>query len=232
MLPFVALGLIAGILAVDQRAGWQGLLAQPVFASAVVGVVLGQVHVCVCVGVILELIYLSVVPMRGARFADQVAAGVLGAGCASLLSRVEGSPGFDFSCAVGIFLGLLAGEVSGHVTGPLFAVRDRFLSSIDFARDSERGWLARRLLVLHVSSVLSIFLVEALLVGTLAPLGYLAGARMIGVADAALERGTLFWGHLVAAIGLASIVHLFWHHRFRNLVFAGAAGAVILLWLF
>jgi mannose/fructose/N-acetylgalactosamine-specific phosphotransferase system component IIC len=231
MVSFVALAAIAGLLAVDQRAGWQGLLGQPVFAGAVVGAAIGELPVCVCVGLLLELIYLSVVPMRGARFADHVAAGVVGSGCASLLMRLDPAPGTEIVCAVGIFVGLLAGEIGGRVTGPLFTLRDRFLSSVEFARDAGRQWMARRLLILHVSSIGSVFVVEAFLVLALAAAGYHAGVRMVRVAEPALERGALFWGQIIAAIGVASIIHLFWHHRFRNLLLACAALAVIILWI-
>jgi mannose/fructose/N-acetylgalactosamine-specific phosphotransferase system component IIC len=231
MLSLVWLGLIAGFLAVDQRAGWQGLLAQPVFAGGLSGLVVGELPTGICVGLFLELIYLSFVPMRGARLADQVAAGVVGAGTAGLLLRLEGGPAPELVCAVGIFLGLVAGEFGAIVTMPLYALHNRFLCNVEFAPDTDRRRLPRWLCVLHVSSVGFVFAVESLLVLGLGAVGYYMGLRAVRLVDGALARGTLFWGALITAIGVASVIHLFWQHRFRNVLLVCAVAVVIILWL-
>ena len=227
----VWLGVIAGFLAVDQRCGWQGLVAQPVFAGALSGLVVGELPTGICVGLFIEVIYLSVVPMRGARVADQVAAGVVGAGTAGLLLRLEGGPAPELVCAVGVFVGLVAGEFAALVTAPLFALHNRFLSSVEFAPDTDRGRLRRSLSVLHASSVGFVFAVEGLLVLGLGAAGYYLGLRAVRLVDGALARGILFWGALVGAIGVASIIHLFWQHRFRNVLLVSAVAVVIILWL-
>jgi mannose/fructose/N-acetylgalactosamine-specific phosphotransferase system component IIC len=214
----IVLGAVAGLLAVDQRAGWQGLFAQPLFGAALVGLVLGNLTVCLCVGFLLELIYLSVVPMRGARIADHVAAGVVGAGAASLL-------------AVGIALGLIAGEAGSWVTGPLFALHNRFLSSVEFAPDMERDRMARRLLTLHAASVAFIFAVEGVVVLALSAAGQYSAVRMARLAGPDFARGASLWRELLGAIGVASVIHLFWYHRFRNVAWGFALLAVIVLWL-
>jgi mannose/fructose/N-acetylgalactosamine-specific phosphotransferase system component IIC len=227
----IVLGAVAGLLAVDQRAGWQGLFAQPLFGAALVGLVLGNLTVCLCVGFLLELIYLSVVPMRGARIADHVAAGVVGAGAASLLAGMETGPGPGVTCAVGIALGLIAGEAGSWVTGPLFALHNRFLSSVEFAPDMERDRMARRLLTLHAASVAFIFAVEGVVVLALSAAGQYSAVRMARLAGPDFARGASLWRELLGAIGVASVIHLFWYHRFRNVAWGFALLAVIVLWL-
>jgi mannose/fructose/N-acetylgalactosamine-specific phosphotransferase system component IIC len=213
MISLVALGVIAGFLAVDQRAGWQGLLAQPVFAAALVGLVFGQPAVCVCVGLVLELVYLSVVPMRGAHTADQVAAGVVGAGVAGLLMRAGGETEAGVVCTLGIFVGLVAGEVGSRVTGPLFALHNRVLSSVEFARDMPRRRMAGRLLALHAASVGFIFAVEALVVLALSAAGIFSGARIVRLAEPGLTRGVGFWGICSRRSG-----------RLQSFIFSGTIG--------
>ena len=44
--------MLGGFLAVDHRAGWQGLLAQPVFAAAVIGFIVGEVEIALAVGAV------------------------------------------------------------------------------------------------------------------------------------------------------------------------------------
>lgn len=231
MISLIALGLIAGLLAVDQRAGWQGLFAQPVFAGALVGVVLGEIGTCVSVGLALELVYLSVVPMRGARVSDQVAAGVVGAGVAGLLARSGAAPDPGLAPLLGVLFGLIAGEIGGQVTKSLFALHNRFLSSVEFSPELERGRMVRQLTLLHVASLGFIFVVESLFVVTLGAAGLFAGARIVRLADAGFIHGAVSWGRILPAVGVASIVHLFWHHRFRNVLLACAALGVIVLWL-
>ena len=231
MISLVTLGVIAGVLAVDQRAGWQGLFAQPVFAAVFVGLVLGEPTTCMCVGLVLELIYLSVVPMRGTRAPDPVAAGVVGAASAAFVMGSGGAPDAGLACTVGTFFGLVAGEVGARGTAPLFALQSRFLGSVEFSSETTRSGMARRLLVLHALSVAFIFTVEGLTVLALGAAGQYASARAVRLADPGLALGAAYFGKLVPVMGVASIVHLFWHHRFRSVVLACGALVVIVLWL-
>lgn len=229
---FVTLGVVAGILAVDQRAGWQSLLAQPVFCAPLVGSLFGEPWAALSVGVVLELVYLSIVPMRGVvRTPDHVAAGVVGAGTASLLLRSPSEPGIAFVCAVGLFLGLVAGEIGARLASPMFGLQNRFLSSVDIAPDSSSRRIARRILLLHASSVGYIFVVEGLLVLVLCAGGYYAGERFTRIVNGTLVRSTMWWQSILIAIGVASILHLFWQHRLRSVFVGCAALVVILLWL-
>lgn len=228
---FITLGVIAGVLAVDQRAGWQSLLAQPVFSAVLVGSIIGEPWVALAVGVVLELIYLSIIPMRGVRAPDHIAAGVVGGGTASLLLRHSGEPRIAFVCAVGLFLGLAAGELGARLALPMFGLQNRFLSSVEFSPDTVRRRVARRVFLLHASSVGYIFIVESLLVLALCAGGYYVGERFTRLADGTLVQGAMWWGSLVTTIGVASIMHLFWQHRLRRVLVVCAVLAVIFLWL-
>jgi len=228
---FITLGVIAGLLAVDQRAGWQSLLAQPVFSAVLVGSILGEPWAALAVGVVLELIYLSIIPMRGVKTPDHIAAGVVGGGTTSLLLRGPGEPHIAFVCAVGLFVGLVAGELGARLALPMFGLQNRFLSSVEFSPDASGRRIARRVFLLHASSVGFIFAVEGLLVLALCAGGYYAGERFTGLMNGALVHGAMGWQSLLTAIGVASIIHLFWQHRLRNALAVCAVLVVILLWL-
>ena len=231
MVWFVALALVGGVLAVDHRAGWQGLLAHPVFASVLVGVIFGEMDAALSVGLPIELVYLSILPMRGGRQTDPVTAGVVGSGTAALLARQSIGADPAVACAMSAFLGLAAGEVGARLTAPFFSLHNRLLSGLEFPAEMERRQLARRLSLVHMGSVLFIFVVEGLTVLLLAAAAFYAGAAVTRVSEAAMVRGTAYWSVLVLAIGAASIVHLFWQHRFRYWLAALAGLVVILLWI-
>ena len=89
---FFLLALIGGFLAVDDRAGWQSLLAQPIFASLLVGAITGEIAAALPVGLILEFVWLSILPMRGSRRPDQVLGAIVGSGTACLLAKLASDP--------------------------------------------------------------------------------------------------------------------------------------------
>jgi mannose/fructose/N-acetylgalactosamine-specific phosphotransferase system component IIC len=231
MVWIVALAVVAGVLALDDRAGWQGLLAHPVFASVLVGSILGEPDAALSAGLPLELIYLSIVPMRGGKTSDRVAAGVVGAGTAGLLARSGTRADPVFVGAMAVFVGLAAGEVGARLTGPAFKLHNRFLGALEFAPEMDRRRVARRLTLIHLGSIGFIFLVEALTVLLLAAGGYYTASMATRSAESAMIRGAEYWSLLVTAIGAAAVIHLFWQHRFRRWLAVSAIAVVIILWI-
>jgi mannose/fructose/N-acetylgalactosamine-specific phosphotransferase system component IIC len=227
----IVLSLLAGALAIDHRVGWQGLLAQPVFAGALVGLVTGEPGTAVAVGLVLELIYLSILPMRGARVPDQIAGAIVGCGTASLLVRGSGDTRLVFVAAVGIFVGLLAGEIGARVNAPFLGIQNRILSGIDFRPGTPRRSLVHKIFWLHVGAGAYVFAVEAVSVLILLSAGYFAGGRLTRVVGGTLVVGTENWSYLVPAVGAASLIHLYWQHHLRRILILCAAVVMILLWL-
>src|SRR4029434_5431677 len=76
------IALVAGLLAIDDRAGWQSLLGEPVFSSLIVGLILGAVAPALQVGVVLQLAWLSIGAARGTRRPHTGVGGIVGAASA------------------------------------------------------------------------------------------------------------------------------------------------------
>jgi mannose/fructose/N-acetylgalactosamine-specific phosphotransferase system component IIC len=91
--------------------------------------------------------------------------------------------------------------------------------------------MVRDLTRLHAGSLAFIFVVESLFVFLIGSAGHLAGLRLVRLADTGFTNGAASWGRILPAVGAASVVHLFWHHRFRNHLLVCAVLAVIVLWL-
>jgi mannose/fructose/N-acetylgalactosamine-specific phosphotransferase system component IIC len=228
---FLLLSLIAGLLAIDDRAGWQSLLAQPVFAALAIGLVTGAMQAALAVGVVLELIWLSLLPMRGLRRPDAIAGAVVGAGTSSLLTIVTVDPRFVFVAAVGVVAGLLAGEVGARLVSPLVALQGRWVSAVDLS--VEKHWRdgARKLLWLHAASIVYIFVIEAVVVLFLLVIVFnLAAVFTRNVGDSIVE-GVVRWQYLMPALGAASLIHIYWHQHSKRLLVLSAVIVIMVLWL-
>lgn len=229
--PFIVLSLVAGLLAVDERAGWQSLLSQPVFAALLVGVFMGDIQTAIMVGVVLELIYLSILPMRGLRRPDHVASAVVGAGTAILLMQWTADPRTAFIVAVGILAGLVAGELGAKLTAPFFGLQNRYLSRVGFSVDATRRQTSRRLFWLHSGSTAYIFVVEASIVFLLLNVSYNLTEKFTRLTAGSFVDGASHWSVLMPALGAASLIHLYWHQHLKRVLILTTVLVIAVLWL-
>jgi mannose/fructose/N-acetylgalactosamine-specific phosphotransferase system component IIC len=230
MHDYLLLSLVAGLLAVDDRAGWQSLLARPVFAALVIGAVTGEMPTAIAVGLLLELIWLSILPMRGARAPDAVAGAVIGVGTSCLIVATTGDPRFELVVAVGVFTGLFAAELAARLTAPLFTLQNRVLSALDLI-SSPGGSVGRKLSWLHAGSAAYILLVEAIIVLPLLFIFFNVAAKLVYRVDGAFAEGIALWQYLMPALGAASLIHLYWQHHLKRVLALSAVIVVVVLWL-
>jgi mannose/fructose/N-acetylgalactosamine-specific phosphotransferase system component IIC len=209
MEPYLMLCLLGGLLAVDDRVGWQSLAAQPVFTGLITGALLGEVQAGIATGVILELVWLSILPMRGKKRPDQVAGAVVGAGTSALLIRggiVE--PDFGIAVSLGTAAGLAAGLASMYLSVVFFRWRDSFLSKRII---SEEGSVLVKLNLFHLASSIMAFLYEVIVVYLLLRLAVHMG-KFAGIhASDSLLEGMKNWKALLPVFGIASLVQIYWH---------------------
>jgi len=223
------LALISGVLAVDERAGWQGLLAQPVVSAALVGGILGDFTTGVSVGVILELVWLSILPMRGMRRPDAVAGAVVGSGTAVLLARNTGDPRTLFIVALGAFFGLVVGEIAGSAGRRLYRLRGRRLGR--FRVSDDVAVLERRLSGAFATSVGFTILAEVLLVAVMLPLSLWGAERVTAISGDAVTTGARWWGDIAPVLGAGALIQMYWHKQQNRYLVLSAAVAVMLLWI-
>jgi mannose/fructose/N-acetylgalactosamine-specific phosphotransferase system component IIC len=225
----VILTVVAGLLAIDERAGWHSLLAQPVFAAALVGLLFGEFVAGLSVGLILELVWLSVLPMRGSRRPDAVAGAVVGAGTACLLIRHTGDPRFVFLVSLCAALGLVCGEVTGTLSRRILALRDRGLGEF-IGRVSPETLISRRLAAYLFASLCFVFFSEALLVAGFLPLTVVLAEWITAVAGSPFSTGARVWADLIPALGAGAAIHMYWHKQQNRYVILSAGITLLLLW--
>lgn len=226
----VLLSLLGGVLSVDERVGWQSLFSQPVFAATLVGFLLGDVWTALQVGMILELVWLSVMPMRATRRPDGATGAIIGAATACLLLKHTGDPRVPFVVSIGVFFGLVAGEMSGFVGRWAYRVREGRLGGYVVRPDVKESRIATGLTFCLLYSAGLYFVVQAGLMLVLIPVAAVLGEAFTAVVNQAALEGGRRWLELAPAVGAASLIHLYWQkHLNRNLVlFTGII--LVLLW--
>lgn len=228
---FLLLGFLGGALMVDDRAGWQSLLAQPIFASLLVGFILSEISAALLVGLFLELIWLAVLPMRGTKRPDQVCGTIVGASSACYLIQVMGDPRFAFVISLGVLVGLLAGEFASRVSQPLFKLREKRLALIG-ASDNMQAWQpARSLLWIHVFAMAYTFIVETVIVLICLLLAGVFAKWVSSEAGGFVLRTVERWGLIFPAFGVASLIHVFWHRHLTRFLIMSCLLVLFILWI-
>ncbi|HEX6790558.1 MAG TPA: PTS sugar transporter subunit IIC [Candidatus Krumholzibacteria bacterium] len=221
------IAIIAAVLALDDRAGWGSLLAEPVFSGTLVGLATGETAAGMSVGLVLQLVWLSIGAARGSRRPNVVVGGVVAAGVMCLGVREGADEARLAACAV--FLGLVAGEAGNWTSAVTGRWRERWIEGFKLPADAAAA--SRRLLAYSAGSALYVGLVDGIVVLVGVPAAQRAAALLTGrLGDGA--RGVELWSLALPGLALAVMAHAF---ATRNLFRFGLVGvllAVVVTWLF
>jgi mannose/fructose/N-acetylgalactosamine-specific phosphotransferase system component IIC len=228
---YLVLGLLGGLLALDDRAGWQSLVSQPAFSSTLVGFLLGELVIGLLVGMFLEMIWLAILPMRGTRRPDQVCGAITGAASACYVVQGGGDPRFAFIISMGVLLGLVVGELAARISFPLMSLRERRLGRV-VKMTGEADWQpASSLLWIQIFAMSYIFVVEVLLVLLFVFIGSNVAIWVSSHAGYIVTRAFEQWGLILPAFGVASLIHVFWHKHLTRFLVMSTGIILIVLWI-
>jgi mannose/fructose/N-acetylgalactosamine-specific phosphotransferase system component IIC len=230
MSDVVLMALIAGVLAIDDRAGWQSLLGEPVFSAWIIGAITGTTVPALKVGIILQLAWLSIGAARGTRRPNTVVGGVIGAGAASIVLSRTGDPREGVIVAAGVLMGLLAAELGAMIGRATGVLRERWLGNFRLS-DASLDAASRRLTLTVVGSALWIGLVDFVIVCLFMPVAVrvteMFGARLGPHAAV----GATWWLICVSAIGIAAVVRAFSTRVLIRFLALGALVTLVVGWL-
>lgn len=229
----VLIAVIAGLLAIDDRAGWQSLLGEPVFSALIIGALHGTLGPALTCGVVLQLAWLSIGAARGTRRPNTVVGGVVGAGATSLVLAQTGDPRESVVVASGVLVGLLAAEIGAVATRATGELRERWLGNFRLPEIPPHPYpAASRKLVFTVFGA-ALFVGAVDFVATLLMLpAATALVRMLTVRlGAEAATGAVWWLACVSAIGIASIARAFGTRVLVRYLVLGAAAVFVLGWL-
>lgn len=233
MSDLLLIALIAGLLAIDDRAGWQSLLGEPIFSALIIGALLGTIQPALMCGVVLQLAWLSIGAARGTRRPNTVVGGVVGAGAVSLVLSRTGDPRETVVVAAGVFMGLLAAEAGTVATRFAGELRERRLGNFRLPDMPPKSYetASRNLAFTMLGSALFVGLVDFVTTLALLPVAValteLIGARL---GDGAAV-GAGWWLICVSAIGVAAVVRAFSTRILVRFLALGAIAVVVGAWL-
>lgn len=232
MPDLLLIALIAGLLAIDDRAGWQSLLGEPVFSSLIIGALLGAVRPALEVGVVLQLAWLSIGAARGTRRPNTVVGGVVGAGAANLAVQ-SSDPHAYVVVAGGVFVGLVAAELGAILGRAANEARERWLGNFRLPEIPPHPYAAasRKLAITVVGSALFVGVVDFFAVLLLLPLATRVALWLDAHVGADAAEGAAWWLACVAAIGLAAIVRAFGTRVLVRFLMVGVVAVLVVGWL-
>jgi len=228
---FLALIALGGVLAVDDRAGWQGLLAQPLFVALFVGVVVGGHEHALMVGLAMELVWLAILPMRGTRRPDAVTGAVVGAGTTCILIQHTGDPRVGYLAGMGVLTGLVVGEVAGIIVRTLGRFRGDRIGRFMPPPDRDTRAIGRKLGRYQQGALVYVFLLEAAMIAVALPLSLWVVEMVTRFVDQPLADGSSWWLDLLPALGAAAMIQHFWHRPSNRFLAIAAVIVMVILWI-
>ncbi len=228
MSDVVVISLIAGLLAIDDRGGWQSLLGEPVFAALIIGSLTHQMQAALAAGVVLQLVWLSIGAARGTRRPNTVVGGTVGISAACLSLQQTGDLRLGFVVSAAVFFGLLAGEAGAVISRAAGEMRERWL--VRFRLPDTPEATARNLAFCVLGSVLIAGVVNAAQVLVMLPVA--AGLTdMLTGRLGAIESGAALWLGALPALAIATIVAAFGHRGQARYAALGLLVALGVVWL-
>jgi mannose/fructose/N-acetylgalactosamine-specific phosphotransferase system component IIC len=228
MSDVLLISLIAGLLALDDRAGWQSLLGEPVFVAVIIGMVTHQMSAALLAGVALQLVWLSIGAARGTRRPNTVVGGVVGIAAACLVLKHTGDTRTAFVVSAGVFFGLLAGEAAPVISKAAGEYRERWLVRFRLPATPEAA--SRDLAVCVLVSAVTVAGVNGLSVLVMLPVA-------TGLTDAltgrvgAIEVGAGAWLAALPAFAILTVGRAFANRVFGRAALLGLAAALVAVWL-
>ncbi len=123
-MPWIQLTMLGGLVALDGTSVGQFMLSRPLVAATLAGWIMGDPLTGLQVGVLLELLFLAILPAGGARFPDVGPAALVGAVAAV---HTPGPGGL----ALAVLLALVWGEVGGSTITVLRHLNGRLAPDLD-----------------------------------------------------------------------------------------------------
>ncbi len=206
--------LWGGVVAMDTTAAFQAMISRPMVSCTVIGLILGNVQLGFTIGIILELLYISELPVGAAKFAE----GNVGAASAATIAIIAFDQMPDRSLAIlsiSLLLAVLISSCGGRLVVLMRRINSRIYSRllekdpltpwhIDFAQ----FWGIAQAFVIGFSCV---FLTSLFFVESITRVLYLVPETY----DKILQPATV----ALLGAGCAFLAHMFWQQNKRGWLF-------------
>ena len=213
--------LAGGIAALDATAVAQTLLSQPLVTATALGWLWGDWRIALEVGIVLQILAASTLPVGARTPEDYATGGVIGAGIALALASHQSIEIAREACAL---IGVLAGMVSATLSVPLLKWQRRHNEGL--ARWTEAELLAGRegaLTAAQGAGVALTFAIGVTYVAAWLALAVWALAPLVARDSLRIARAWSLAEPLWLGLGLAQLLSAFIQRRLARAAAFGAA---------
>jgi len=198
------LAVIGGFLSLDATAVGQTLISQPLLAGPIIGLILGDVQTGLLVGTLLQLIWISKLPVGGAN--PSLGTALLGIFTAGIVIIYQGrniQPGL---LPVAIFLGTVVGFSAQKGEAVLNRFDDYLIHWVERLINQNRIWGIE---VINWLSLIIIFTFSFLLILISTFLGLKLCSMFFSMVNPQMIRGLILAEKMLPILGLAVVFNLF-----------------------
>lgn len=220
--------LLAGVVMLDATPVGQTLLSQPLVTATLLGLLWGDATVALRVGIVLQILAASTLPVGARTPEDYAMGGVIGAALAILLAMGEPfAMARDASC----LLGCLAGLVAATIGVPVLRAQRRHNEGLArWVEARVRGGDTRALGAAQGAAVVLAFAIGVTFAAVSLGLGVWALRPLVAHESIRLARAWSLAEPLWIGLGLAQLLHAFAQRRLTRAALFGAA--LLGTWLF
>lgn len=229
--PAALLGTIAlgGVAALDATPVAQSLLSQPLVMASVLGALWGDWEMALRVGIVLQVLAASTMPVGARTPEDYATGGVAGLGVALALASEQSFGMTRDSCAL---LGVMVGTLAAALGVPLVKWQRRRNEGLSRWCESElRAGTERALGSAHRAAVVLAFGVGVGYCAVVVGVGYLGLRGLVAHHSLRLAQAWMLAQPLWLGLGLAQLLNAFVQRRIARAVLFGIALIGAWLWL-
>jgi PTS system mannose-specific IIC component len=226
--PIVPTLVLGGVAALDATPAGQTLLSQPLVTATLLGLAWGNLETALMVGIVLQVLAASTMPVGARTPEDFAAGGVVGAGLALLLGSEQPFLVTRDACAM---VGTLAGLVTATLGVPLVKWQRRLNEGLarwteEAVRGGDTGALGRA----HGAAIVMAFAVGVSFTAVSIGLGAWVGRGLVADESIRLAKAWALAQPLCLGLGIAQVLTAFLQRRLlRGALFGGA---LLLAWLY
>jgi mannose/fructose/N-acetylgalactosamine-specific phosphotransferase system component IIC len=223
----LAVLLLAGIAALDAAPIAQTLLSQPLVTATILGAVWGDWHVALEVGIVLQILAASTLPVGSRTPEDYAVGGVVGVGVALALASLQP---FAMARESAALLGVFAGMIAAAGGVPLLKWQRRLNEGLS-------RWCEARLRAgdeaalghAQLAAIVLSFAVGVAWCALCLGLGVRFLGPLVGTQSLRLSRAWALAQPLWLGLGLAQLLHAFVQRRLTRAAAFGCA--MVAAWL-
>jgi len=217
----LAVFLLGGIAALDATPVAQTLLSQPLVTATLLGAVWGNLRIALEVGVVLQVLAASTMPVGARTPEDYAVGGVVGAGVALALASQQS---FELARHASALLGVLAGMATATLGVPLLKWQRRRNEGLSrWCEAALRSGDERALAASHRAAVVLAFAVGVSYTAVCFGLAVRVLPGPVAHESIRLARAWALAQPLWIGLGLAQLLHAFVQRRLTRAALFGIA---------